>query len=162
MGQKGFSLLEMVMVIVIMAILAIAAVVSFSHLTSIRVSEAANKLKADIQYAQSLAMKTRVRCGVIFSGNSYTVFENNDTADPAVDPLNQRNYIVNFNTGEFRGVTITSVNFGGTPVVKFDREGTPYDGNDVALPSAVANRRVALNNNTYVVVAATTGQVCLP
>lgn len=162
MFKKGFTTIELIIVILIIGIMAAVTIINSNPLTDIRIGSAANKLKADIQYAQSLAMKTRVRCGVIFSGNSYTVFENNDTANPAADPLTGENYSVNFNSGDFSGVTITSANFGGTQVVKFDREGTPYDGNNNPLPNSLANRRVVLNSNIYIEVAANTGEICAP
>jgi Tfp pilus assembly protein FimT len=157
-------MIEVVMVIVILGVLAAIAAVNYSTVPSARLTAAANKLKADMQYAQTLAMNTNEDCGVTFSGNTYTVFENDNTADPAADPLTKQDYTVTFNAGRFLGITITSATFGATTVLKFDREGSPEDGSGNALPSAAASRRVVLTNgtnSTNVTVNQTTGTVLI-
>ncbi len=156
--KRGFTLIEAVMVIAILGILAYVSAVSFTPALSYKKAAAAAKIRSDIQYAQSLAMMTRQTCGVTFSGNTYTVFENSSTSDPAVDPVTQQDYTVTMNSGDYAGVTI-STNFGGTSVIQFDREGTPTDGSGSALPSAESSRRVTVGGDVYVVVAQNTGRV---
>ncbi len=155
---NGFTLIEAVIVIAILAILAYVSAVSFTPALSYKKVAAAAKIRSDIQYAQSLAMMTRQSCGVTFSGNTYTVFENASASDPAVDPVTRQDYTISMNSGDYAGVTI-SANFGGTSVVQFDREGTPTDGSSSALPSAESSRRVTVGGDVYVVVAQNTGRV---
>ena len=149
------------MVVVIIGVLAVIVSLEYAPVTNARIRAGTDKLKADMQFAQSLALKTRKNCGVTFSGNSYTVFENNDVNDPAQDPLTKQNYVVTFNTGEFKDVTITSATFGSTSTLQFDRQGIPLDGSGAALPSASTSRRVLLNNSTQVIVTQTTGKVLI-
>lgn len=154
----GFTLIEAIMVIAILAILAYVSAASFTPALSYKKAAAAAKIRSDLQYAQSLAMMTRQACGVTFSGNTYVVFENGSASDPAVDPVTRQDYTISMDSGDYAGVTI-STDFGGTSVVQFDREGTPTDGNGSALPSAESSRRVTVGGDVYVVVAQNTGRV---
>lgn len=84
--QDGFTLIETIMVMVIIAILAVAIVVR-NPFDSIKLSSATRKVAGDIRYAQKLAISTQQRCGLIRNSNtSYTVFEQDNTADPASSP----------------------------------------------------------------------------
>jgi prepilin-type N-terminal cleavage/methylation domain-containing protein len=156
--KRGFTLIEAVLVIAILAILTYVSVVSFTPALSYKKAAAAAKIRSDIQYAQSLAMMTRQSCGITFSGNTYTVFENGNTYDPAVDPVTRQDYTISMNSSDYAGVTISS-DFGGTSVVQFDREGTPTDGSGSALPLAESSRRVTVGGDVYVVVTQNTGRV---
>ena len=158
LNSYGFTLIEAVILLTILAILAYVSGASFTQVLSFKKAAAAAKIRSDIQYAQSLAMLTRQNCGLIFSGNSYTVFENGNTTDPAMDPVTQKNYTVTMNSGDYAGVTI-SANFGGTQVIQFDRKGFPFDGNGAPLSSAQGNRQVTVLGDVYVVVAQNTGRV---
>lgn len=158
--KKGFTLIEAIILIAIIAILAYVSGASFTPALSYKKAAAAAKIRSDIQYAQSLAMMTRQVCGVTFSGNTYTVFENGSTSDPAVDPVTRQDYTVTMDSGDYAGVIITT-DFGGTSVIRFDREGIPSDGNGSALPSAEANRRVTVGGEVYVVVTQNTGRVAV-
>ncbi len=156
----GFSLIELLILIVILGILTYVSVVSYTPALNFRKASAAAKIRSDLQYAQSLAMLTRQTCGLTFSGNTYTVFENGNTTDPAKDPVTQQDYTVAMNSGDYAGITL-SANFGGTSVIQFDREGTPTDGNGTSLTSAESNRRVTVGGDVYVGVTPTTGRVSL-
>ncbi len=157
---RGFTLIEIIMVIVLLGVMAAIVALEYAPVTRVRTRAAADKLKADMQFAQSLALERRVTCGVSFSGNTYTVFQNT-VATPATDPLTKQNYVVSFNAGEYQGVTITSATFGATTAVQFDREGIPSDGSGNALPSAQTGRQVILNGSTSVIVTQTTGKVTI-
>ncbi|MBI4688974.1 MAG: GspH/FimT family pseudopilin [Nitrospirae bacterium] len=134
---RGFTLIETIMVMVIIAILAVVVVIR-NPFDSIKLSSAAKKVAADIRYAQKLAISTQQRCGIFFiSGNSYRIFENNNTADPATSSGdtcsdNGGNFEVDFSAG--RCSNYSGVAFSATPTIYFNSLGKPVDGtgNDLA------------------------------
>lgn len=132
--EKGFTLIELVIVIVLLGIIGVVVSLNLGGLSSIRVNNAIKKMAGDLRYAQQLAMTTQIRHGVIFTANSYTVFENDNTADPARNPQGGGDFNVSFTTGEFAGVII-STSLPGS-IVKFEAIGRPLDGNNAVLTTA--------------------------
>ena len=82
--EKGFTLIELIMVMVIAGILAVAVIPHFSGVSSISLDGAAEMIVADIRYAQQLAMAEHRQYNVQFtaSTNSYRVY--NDPGGPVV------------------------------------------------------------------------------
>ena len=68
----GFTLLEVIAVLVIIAILAVVAVARFTD-AGAESAAAANTLKAHLRYAQLRAMGDIVPWGISFTGSSYTL-----------------------------------------------------------------------------------------
>jgi len=163
-AKTGFTLVEAIIVIAIFAILAFVSGANYTGTLSYKRAAASAKILSDIQYAQSLAMLTRQTCGLIFNNeaNTYTVFENGDPEDPAVDPVTQQDYIVVMNSGDYAGVTVEAY-FAGvgdvTNVIQFDREGIPSDGNGDPLNPLVSHRWVIVLSGLFVVVQPNTGRV---
>lgn len=132
--EKGFTLIELVLLIIMLGIMGLVISISISDINSTKLNSAARRLASDIRYAQQLAMTTQIRHGVIFTANSYTVFENDNTADPARNPQGGGDFNVSFTTGEFAGVII-STSLPGS-IVKFEAIGRPLDGNNAVLTTA--------------------------
>ncbi|HAK60447.1 MAG TPA: hypothetical protein DCO77_08710, partial [Nitrospiraceae bacterium] len=61
MNHKGFTLIELVMILVLVGIIAAVAVPRMSDVTGTNASAFAGKLRADIRYAQNLAMTENQR-----------------------------------------------------------------------------------------------------
>lgn len=83
-SSRGFSLLELIMLMVIAGILAVVIIPHFGGVSSISLNGAAEMIAADIRYAQQLAMAEHLQYTVQFtaSTNSYRVY--NDPGDPVV------------------------------------------------------------------------------
>ena len=159
MREKGFTVIELIMVIVIVAILSVGTALFLGNIAGQRISAAAEKIIADLRYAQGLAAASRNNCGVTFStaNNNYTVFENNNPADPAIYPLTQGDFTVDFdNLTEYDGVSITSISIGTGSLVSFDSFGIPYDSTGAALAS---DAEIELNNSVTIVIHPETGTV---
>ena len=141
-SEKGFSLVELIIVVTIMGILAWVAYPRLTATTEIKIDAAARRVAADLRYAQNRAIGTRVVHGLLFdaAAESYKVFAPTP-ATPAVDPADRaRSLAVDFTRRpEFKGVTIVSAAFGATPGVKFDYFGVPRDtaGTDIAATGRV-------------------------
>lgn len=126
--ERGFTLIELVLIMAIVAVVGVVVSIGMGGLNSSRLNGAARRLISDLRFAQQAAITKRIRHGVIFTANSYTVFENDNTADPARNPQGGDNFIVDFTTGEFAGVTVSLTDL-TDGVVRFDPAGRPLEGN---------------------------------
>mgnify|MGYP001561135472 CR=1 FL=1 len=169
--KSGFTLIETIIVMVIMAILAAVVAVRWSPFDTIKLNNATRKVAADIRYAQKLAISTQQRCGVFRnSATSYTVFEQGSTADPAPSPGDvcstapdgadadtTSDFIVDTSQdrcSDYSGVTTTFTtsvantiyfNSLGTPV---DATGTAIAGNQTVTVTYNGTRQITIDANT--------------
>ena len=125
--NRGFTAIELILVIVILGILAAIAYPRFQGLPGIRVSAAAQAIAADIRYAQSQAISTAYNYKVYFYAgtNSYSVYQKNRSSGAETimsHPLKAGNYTVVVAT-DYPGVII-----GGDYTVEFDYLGAPVTG----------------------------------
>lgn len=151
MAERGFTVIELILVIVVMAVLAAVIGLNLSSLDAIKASGAARRLASDIRFAQQMSVTQQNIHGVAFNVpvvQQYTVYEQNDPNNPARNPQGGNDFIVSFVTGEFEGVTIATSFPGGR--VGFNSRGEPLDG--AGSPVAPPNNTVTL---TYQSTAAT-------
>ncbi|MFA4967312.1 MAG: GspH/FimT family pseudopilin [Candidatus Margulisiibacteriota bacterium] len=127
--HKGFTIIEMIIVIAVVAILAVSANVYIGFMKSIKLQAAADKLVADIRYAQSQAMSRTTWMGISFEAdpaNKYSVYQTDGIDDTLeIDPANfGQNLIVN--TNDKFGILIKNINIeGGGSKLAFDGLGAP-------------------------------------
>lgn len=130
----GFTVLELLIVVVILAIAAVTAIPMMSSAGSIQIRSAANKLAADLEYAKSLAISRGQNYSVVFdtTAESYRI---EDTFGVAVDhPVKKGfKYIVNLANEGLDRVDLYSADFNGNPNVIFDCLGSPDNGGTVTL-----------------------------
>lgn len=144
----GFSLIELLVLLLIIAILAFTLIPRIKTATGFRLPLAAEKVARDLRYARQKAMDTRVPYGLDFAApDNYWVFRSY-SATFAVDPLTRGNYDVWLDTGDFAGVTISSATFGAFDSVRFDPSGTPSSGGSVVLTAGGSTRTVSLEAGT--------------
>jgi len=121
MNHKGFTLIELVMVIVLIGILAVVAVPKLGDMKGMKAGAFADKLEADIRYAQNLAMTRNNRYRVYFNAapapapDGYAVTNNAGTI--------VENLSVVLNTGDYAGIQVVPP----FPYVEFDSLGRPYN-----------------------------------
>jgi Tfp pilus assembly protein FimT len=135
MNKSGFTLIESVMIIVILAILALAVMPKAATSSSVRLQAACQKIASDLRYTQEMSMAQQVRFGMSFdTGNeAYFVYRIN-VATKATDPQTRNSLDVSFaQLDEFKGIDIVSTSFNNK--MEFDSIGAPYDGNGVILSS---------------------------
>lgn len=67
MNEKGFTLIELVMILVLIGIISAVIVPRFGNVSETKAGALKDKLKADIRYAQNLAMTQNQRYRVYFN-----------------------------------------------------------------------------------------------
>lgn len=138
--EKGFTLIEMVITILIVIFLGASISLTLSSLSATRLDQAVNKVIGDLRYAQQLAISTQIRHGMtINSTGQYTIHRDISPDTPILDPTNlNTNFVVTFNTyqqGQLAGVVFSSATpfCGGLGVMEFNSIGAPTDTNGTVL-----------------------------
>jgi len=147
----GFTLIEVLIVVVILGIVALAAMPMMSSAASVQIRAAANVIAADLEYARSMAI-SRGRCYSVAFNKDTESYEVRDQSGTVIaHPVRKGfNYAVNF-TADSRldKVNIQNVDFdpGSVQTITFDYLGSPYAG---------AGTAAGLNAGVVVLTAGTT------
>ncbi len=134
---EGFTIVEILIVVVILAIVAVTAVPMLSSAGTIQIRAASNMIAADLEYAKSMAISRGQDYSVMFDQNadSYQIEDKNGVIPHPVKKGFP--YVVNFQTdGRLSRVDITGANFSATPDVTFDSLGSPDSGGTVSLQAS--------------------------
>jgi len=137
--RGGFTLIEILVVVVIIAIAAMTVIPIMTSAASVQIRSAANMIMADLEYAKSMSISRGQRYSVVFdkAAESYRI-EDQDGAVISHPVKKGFDYVVDFrNDGRLDKVDIVDVDFDTTSEVKFDYLGSPYNGNGTALNSGV-------------------------
>ncbi|HYA86651.1 MAG TPA: prepilin-type N-terminal cleavage/methylation domain-containing protein [Nitrospirota bacterium] len=173
--SKGFTLIELVMVIILIGIIAVFTAPMLSNVSTLTAGAFADKLRADIRYAQSLAMSGNDRVRVYFNGTGgggvtapaagYAVAYDSSSANncssfaPVVDPSGSGNLTVTLMSGTFANISVTPT----TACLEYDTLGRPYDcsGNlaSCTTTASTSNITVTINPNGSITITAQTGAV---
>jgi prepilin-type N-terminal cleavage/methylation domain-containing protein len=148
-SQAAFTLIEMIAALFILGILAASAAPTFTDsLMYHRVESAALRLKNDLHLARKSAITTSAECSLEFvTGTSYTL-SNMDSLDHSGQP-----YTVDLNHPPY-GVQVTSVDFGGASVVRFNGYGLPSCSGSATLQAGNHRRQIAFDNQGNVTITA--------
>ena len=136
--RNGFTVIEILIVVVIIAIAAMMAIPMMTSAGSMQIRSAANMIAADLEYAKSMAISRQKIYAVVFneSTESYQIEDPDGIIDHPVKKGFK--YIVNFsNDSRLDKVDIADVDFDATSEIKFDYLGSPYNGSNNPLNSGV-------------------------
>lgn len=136
--QKGFTLVEFLIVIVLISIIAVIAVPQWT--TSSNLDAQTQQLLSDLRYTQMLAIThgQRFRLNLVLP-NSYGITNLAGTAVP--NPSTGTNTITLTS-----GVTITGLSNLPNNLIAFDERGIPYSDSAATTPLA-ANATITLSGN---------------
>jgi len=159
---RGFTLVELLIVIAIISIAALTAIPMMSSAAGMQIRSAANMLTADLEYAKSMAISRAQNFSVVFdvSADSYRIEDQYGNVLP--HPVKKGfDYVIDFqNDGRLDKVDIINVDFDSTSEIKFDYLGSPYNGNDNPLNSGVIDLQAG-GTTTTVTVEPVTGYVSI-
>ena len=149
--SSGFTVIEILVVVVIIAIAAMIAVPMMTSGASMQIRSAANVIAGDLEYAKSMAISRQNIYAVVFDkdNDSYQI---EDPSYPIEDPdriidhpvKKGFKYLVSFrDDNRLNKVDIDTVDFDGNNKVSFDYLGSPYNGTGNPLNSGVITLRAA-------------------
>jgi len=143
MPGSGFTVIEVIMVVLIIGIAAGVVVPMMSSAGSMQIRAAVNMIAADLEYAKSMAISRGQPYSVVFNkaAETYQVVDQNNSVIP--HPVKKGfNYVIDFrNDGRLDQVDIFDANFDSTLKVTFDYLGSPYNGSANPLNSGVVTLR---------------------
>jgi len=165
--RAGFTLAELMVVIVILGIAASVIIPMIGDSSSLQLETAARQLASTLLFAQTNAIANQKKYQVVFDpvNHSYAIQdENSNVIKDPTGTSNAKNYFYQISFPEsnhLRKVTITNVNFDGTNKVWFDRMGMPYRGeiaDTIALTSGSVTLKAA-DRNMVITVEPVTGRI---
>lgn len=155
MMRRGFTLIEVMMVVVVAAILFIAAMPDSGAADTQRGQNFAMQLESDIAYAQSLSISNPVDPMVLRvdpTNNTYWIARKSDSSTPvANERTGAAHIVVTDSNSPFAGVDIIGVDFNGDDALGFDSVGVP----DQDVPALVQIK--SGNSKLEVAISPTTG-----
>ncbi len=161
-GDGGFTLIELVAVIVIIAVMAAAAVPSLSNLPDTRAAMGSKQLLRDMTYARQRAVATGAPTWIVFDTTAQTwALFIEDLSNPGranatalQDAATGRSFLQELNTGQLTGVEIISADFDSSNEVGFDWLGKPLNSTETQL---AATGTVVLTGGHTISVVSETG-----
>jgi prepilin-type N-terminal cleavage/methylation domain-containing protein len=152
--SKGFTLIELVMVLVLAGILAALAIPRFDSFYSIKLDGCAKKIAADVRYSQQMAVSRHSSSRIVFNiaSDTYSAEEQLVTGGPwsgLKDPFTRYNLTMNFNSDpQYRGIDIVAANFASSNTLQFDWQGVVVSGGSITLNYQGNARTIIVANNT--------------
>jgi len=139
-NEKGFTSIELIIVIVIAGIMAAVAIPKMNHFTEVDLYTTARQVKSDIRYAQQLAMSKYTNVTIAFTGSTgdYAITGSGISTTPKFLPPNSR------------------ATFNATYTFIFNSSGVPTTGGGTAVVISSGG------SSEQVVVSAVTGSVSIP
>jgi prepilin-type N-terminal cleavage/methylation domain-containing protein len=151
---KGFTIIELVMVIVIVAIMAMLAIPRFESFYSIKLSGAVKKVVSDIRYVQQMALSRNTNTRIVFNitNDTYKAQEENPRNSGnwqyIKNPFTRTDLVVNFQTDpQHGGLDIVSNSFTNN-TLQFNWEGTPQAGGQVSFTYRNNTNSIFVQNGT--------------
>ena len=134
-SMRGFTVVELLIVVVILSIAALTAIPMMSSASSVQIRSAANLIMADLEYAKSMAITRGQNYSVVFSATTDSYQIEDQSGAVISHPVKKGfNYIMSFpNESRLSRVDVASVNFNSTQRVQFDCLGSPDNGGTIGL-----------------------------
>lgn len=121
--DTGFTLIELVVTILIVAIVAAVAVSRIFSVNPVELSSQIDKIKSHLRYAQMRSMNDRLVWGIHFSGTEYSLFRRGDITDTVKLP------------GEDSVTVLLPSGDNSTLTVTFDTWGRPSETASASPPA---------------------------
>ena len=153
----GFTLVEILVVLVIVAIAGAMVVPMFFGLGGMEAMSAARIIASDLQYAQNVAVTSQTQVAVAFNLASDS-YELSNTSGPLKHPMTNADYLVDMRSQHgFEQLDIVSVSFEGSTTVTFDELGSPDNGGSITVRGGSEVYRIDVSPVTGTVTVTTVG-----
>jgi prepilin-type N-terminal cleavage/methylation domain-containing protein len=142
--KRGFTIIEIVIVVVIISIAALVAVPMMSSAASLQIRSAANMIAADLEYARSMAISRGQNFSVEFDVNTEQYRIKDQAGNVISHPVKKGfNYEIDFqNDSRLSKVDIANVDFNMTASVQFECLGSPDNGGVVIIQAGGATKTI--------------------
>lgn len=167
--RRGYTLIEVLIVVVVLGIMGALIVPSMGTTSVLRIQASVRAIVSDITFAQSDALAYQQRRAVVFDTgalNGYTLVEvKGAVIDPVADAMYDPGgpggrYIVSLNDPRFGGAQITFAEFDGDAALIFDEMGGPVIAPDSDTPSSGGRIIIEGSDQVFqITVEAFTGRV---
>jgi prepilin-type N-terminal cleavage/methylation domain-containing protein len=162
--RHGFTLIEILSVVVILGIASAIIVPQLGSRDDLRAAAAARALMGDLLYAQSRSIALGQMHYVQFntSTGTYQVLSSPSPVTVITNPVTQNPYTMTVGTGNLTNVTINTASFDGNTTLAFDSMGVPYSWSSSAGPVALSAGSIVFkagNNKKTITVSPYSGQI---
>jgi len=127
---RGFTLIEILCVVVILGIASAIIIPQIGSRDDLVAASAARVIMADMIYAQNRAIVTQQSQYVSLTSSQYTLMQKDASSvlQSITNPVTQEPYTTVFGgtTSAFKSVSIDSWSLGGPSVIGFDELGSPF------------------------------------
>lgn len=139
-AARGFTMIELTVVIVIVGILAVVAVAKLSNVDAFEVQGFYDSTKSAVRFAQKLAVAQRTNVVVVVNATSVSVcYTNPGCATPVTDPT----------TGQAMTLSAPNgVSLAGPASVSFDGLGRATPGGTITVTGAGISRSLVIEQET--------------
>ncbi|MFC1763704.1 Tfp pilus assembly protein FimT/FimU [Planctomycetota bacterium] len=132
--NAGFTLVEIMVVIVLLAIGAAMTLPFVASASSSQAMAAAEMIAADLEYAKSLAITEGQYYGAEFNTSTEAYRLIDQVGNTVKNPVNvTQDYAFSFPGSRLGKVDVVSVDFRASSTIKFDPLGSSYNGDSPAL-----------------------------
>ena len=153
-AARGFTLIEILIVIVILAIAAMTAIPMMGSAASVQIRSAGNMIAADLEYAKSLAISRGQSFWVVFDEEAESYRIEDQDRKTILHPVKKGfDYVIDFKNEGLGRVDISDADFDGASEVRFDYLGSPDNGGTVHLQAGDMSATVSVEPVTgYITV----------
>lgn len=157
---RGYTLIEVLIVVVILGIAGALVIPSFSSTEVLRIQATVRTIVGDITFAQSDALARQQKRAIVFNAaeNRYAIIEvRGGTLNPTTDTIKTVNLS---NARKYHTSRLVSADFDGDNVLVFDEMGGPVAGPGSSTPGAGGTIVVEGSGSIFqITIEAYTGRV---
>lgn len=146
LNSRGFTMIELISILVIVGMLAAVAVSRISSTAAYSLTSEADILRMHLRYAQLRALSDSVTWGVTFSSNSYTLQKNGVQASSNLPNEGSATHTLPGGI-TLSGSTITFDTW-GTPVIAWDNTNPVTGSITIIISSGSSSQSITITKNT--------------